>query len=69
VYFVAFGVNVEQQVIDGNNAIIANYPYQLSLREDGIHTCGAVLIGTTRAVTGAQCTGSAMYVQIHRETI
>jgi secreted trypsin-like serine protease len=58
----AFGAHVQQHIVGGIGAFIGSYPFQLSLREDGVHTCGASLISTTRALTSAQCAGSAIGV-------
>jgi elastase-2 len=58
----AFGGHVQQHIVGGIGALISGYPYQLSLRENGLHTCGASLISTTRAVTSAQCAGSPIGV-------
>nr|AAQ15052.1 lumbrokinase-P2(2) [Lumbricus rubellus] len=58
----AFGSGVNQHVVGGSDTTIGQYPHQLSLRVTGSHSCGASLIGTTRAVTAAHCTGSAIGV-------
>jgi len=47
------------RVVDGNAGNIANFPWQASLRNLGDHTCGAVLISGTRALTAAHCGGGA----------
>jgi len=48
------------RVIDGTNANIANHPYQASLRLLSQHTCGAVLISNTQAITAAHCGGGSL---------
>jgi elastase-2 len=58
----ALGSGVDQHVVGGSDTTIGQYPHQLSLRVTGSHSCGASLIGTTRAVTAAHCTGSAIGV-------
>jgi len=58
----ALGANVQQRIVGGRNAFIGNHKHMLSLRENGVHTCGASLIGTTRAVSAAACLGSAIGV-------
>ena len=58
----AFGAGVDQHVVGGSNANIADYPHQLSMRVTGSHSCGASLISSTRAVTAAHCSGSAVGV-------
>jgi len=47
-------------VVGGDNANIANHPWQASLRNSGNHVCGAVLITSTKAVTAAHCGGGAI---------
>jgi secreted trypsin-like serine protease len=49
----------EKRIIGGTNANIADHPWQASLRNADVHTCGAVLISATRALTAAHCGGSA----------
>jgi len=58
----ALCADVQQHVVGGSDTTIGNYPHQLSLRVTGSHSCGASLIGATRAVTAAHCTGSAIGV-------
>jgi secreted trypsin-like serine protease len=56
----ALGANVQQHIVGGSETTIGQHPHQLSLRANGIHRCGASLIGDTRAVTAAHCVGSAI---------
>lgn len=56
---VALGRQISQFVVGGSNANIANHKHQLSLRSSNSHSCGASLIGSTRAVTAAHCIGGA----------
>jgi secreted trypsin-like serine protease len=58
----AFGAGVDQHIVGGSAADISSFPHQLSMRVTGSHSCGASLIGTTRAVTAAHCSGSAVGV-------
>jgi len=51
--------SADLKVVGGGNANIANHPWQVSLRNANSHTCGAVLISGTRAITAAHCGGSA----------
>lgn len=54
-------VSSTTKVIGGGNANIANYPYQVSLRNGqgtaASHSCGATLISNTQALTAAHCGG------------
>lgn len=56
------GADVQQYVVGGSDANIADHPHQLSLRMNGDHACGASLISSTRAVTAAQCGGSGLSI-------
>jgi len=56
----AFAENVDQRVVGGSNANIANYPHQMSLRVSNSHSCGASLISGTKGVTAAHCGGGAI---------
>nr|ADL28819.1 fibrinolytic enzyme [Urechis unicinctus] len=49
-------LSVESRIIGGSPADITNFPYQLSLRFTGSHTCGAVVASANRALTAAHCT-------------
>lgn len=42
-------------IINGGRADISDFPYQLSLRFYGSHTCGAVILSSTRGLTAAHC--------------
>ncbi|XP_048776617.1 fibrinolytic enzyme, isozyme C-like [Ostrea edulis] len=44
-----------QRVVGGNNADITNWPWQASLRYNGGHTCGAIIISDTHLLTAAHC--------------
>jgi len=55
-----FSENIDSRVVGGSNANIANYPWQLSLRVSGSHSCGASIISATKAVTAAHCGGGAI---------
>jgi len=52
--------NINQNVVGGSNANIANWPHQMSLRVSNSHSCGASLISGTKAVTAAHCGGGAI---------
>nr|XP_019552925.2 trypsin alpha-3-like [Aedes albopictus] len=46
----------EGRIVGGNEVSIANFPYQLSLRQNGNHICGASVISTSWALSAAHCT-------------
>jgi secreted trypsin-like serine protease len=52
--------NVDKFVVGGSNANIANYPWQISLRVNNGHSCGASLISGVKGVTAAHCGGGAL---------
>jgi trypsin len=37
-------VDIEQHIVGGVDANIADFPYQLSLRQNGNHICGASIL-------------------------
>lgn len=39
----------------GRGNTVENYPYQLSLRVNGVHQCGGTLLSKIRALTAASC--------------
>jgi len=60
VFAVSEGQKAGGRIIGGENSNIANHNYQTSLRLNGAHNCGAVLLSNTRALTAAHCAGSAV---------
>ena len=42
-------------IIGGNSVSIANFPYQVSLRVGGSHTCSGAIISSRHVVTAAHC--------------
>lgn len=48
-------VIIEERIVNGKDALITNYPYQLSLLFNGLHYCGASLISKCAIVTAAHC--------------
>lgn len=53
----AFSEEVGSNVVGGSNANIANYRWQLSLRVNNGHSCGASLLSGTKGLTAAHCIG------------
>jgi hypothetical protein len=45
----------QTKIIGGRTVNIASYPYQLSLRYEGYHICGASIISPTWAMTAGHC--------------
>nr|CAI5862571.1 unnamed protein product [Callosobruchus analis] len=47
---------VSSRIVGGVPVTIADYPYQLSLRFSGSHTCGASILSSRYALTAGHCT-------------
>lgn len=47
--------SIDDKIIGGNTTTIQEYPYQLSLRINGRHDCGASVLTVTRALSAAYC--------------
>lgn len=46
---------LDGRIVGGSSADITSYPWQLSLRRSGSHSCGASIISSTWALTAAHC--------------
>lgn len=46
---------LEERVIGGNETTIDTFPYQVSLRNKGLHFCGGAIISEKHVITGARC--------------
>jgi len=51
-----------QFVVGGSDAAEGAWPWQLSHRNGGSHSCGSSLIRPNWSVTAAHCVGGAVYV-------
>lgn len=49
-------VPVTGRIVGGVDAEIENFPYQLSFRRSGSHSCGASIISDNWALSAAHCT-------------
>nr|WP_225953264.1 serine protease [Kibdelosporangium phytohabitans] len=48
--------SAEERIIGGEAAFINDFPFMLSLQEEGVHVCGAVIVSEKYALTTAHCT-------------
>ncbi|XP_018048697.1 PREDICTED: chymotrypsin-2-like [Atta colombica] len=53
IYHTAYGVDT--QIVGGTNASAEQYPYQVSLKQNGNHFCGGVIIHKKFVITAAHC--------------
>ncbi|XP_058449948.1 chymotrypsin-1-like [Malaya genurostris] len=47
--------DVDPLIVGGDTTTIYNYPYQLSLRNGGVHICGATILSDKWALSAAHC--------------
>jgi secreted trypsin-like serine protease len=50
-------IAIDPLIIGGTDADIADFPFQLSLRVNGNHRCGASVISTEWILSAAHCLG------------
>lgn len=50
-----FHCKITSRILGGEEAAIVDFPWQLSLQEEGDHTCGASILSVNRALTAAHC--------------
>ena len=46
---------IDEQIVGGTDARLGQYPYQVSLRQNGRHFCGGTLVTNRHVVTAAHC--------------
>lgn len=67
--------NGVERIVGGKNAAEAQFPYQISLRNDSVHWCGGSILSENYILTAAHCvtreSGSGGYVlePVHRLSI
>ncbi|XP_076766920.1 uncharacterized protein LOC143433467 [Xylocopa sonorina] len=60
---------VAEQIIGGNNANPGQFPYQVSLRQNGRHFCGGTLVTQKHVVTAAHCIRGIVSAPYHDFTV
>lgn len=61
-------IKIAPRILGGEYAEIADFPWQLSLKYDFFHACGASILSARRALTAAHCYNKAIPVRNYTVT-
>ncbi|KAM7348081.1 serine protease SP24D-like [Cochliomyia hominivorax] len=58
ILFLVYYCQATNRIVGGKNAYEGQFPYQVSLRRNGSHTCGGSIISRNFVLTAAHCVGT-----------